>query len=135
MPAEPKKAEKGIYTVAILAWLLPGAGHWYLGMRSRGGIMFVGVCSTFVLGVLLGGIEIVDPENSHAWFCAEILTGAPALITTLLQEPQTKAGLGRGADLGEVYAGIAGLLNLMCVLDALKRAYLASRQDKPPKGK
>lgn len=130
MADKRENGEKAVYIAGILAWLIPGAGHWYLGMRSRGGIMFVAICGTFLLGVLLGGIEMVDPEHSRAWFFAEILSGLPAVISTIVQNPQIEAGSGRGVDLGEVYAGVAGLLNLLCVLDAVQRSHLANRAEK-----
>ena len=116
------QAEKILYLVCILAWLVPGAGHWYQGKRRRGVLIFVAICATFVLGLVLGGIEMINPQGTFgdkAWFCAQILCGLPALITTLAQDPNVGMGYGRGVDLGQVYAGIAGLLNLLCILDVL----------------
>ena len=112
---------QGQCLVGFLAWLVPGAGHWYLGQRVRGGIICVSICVTFVLGVLLGGVEMIDPKNATAWFCAQLLTGLPGVIGTLAQNPGIEMGYGRGVDLGQVYAGVAGLLNLFCVIDVLMR--------------
>lgn len=41
------------YVAAVLAWLLPGAGHFYLGRRGRGLVM--AVCS---IGMLLTGLLV-----------------------------------------------------------------------------
>ena len=108
-----------IYFVGIIAWLIPGGGHCLHGRWERGIIMFFTICSTFLMGIMLGGIEMVDPKVP--WYYAQIITGAPAIMATLIQNPQITSMeiYGRGVDLGQVYAGVAGLLNLLCILDAL----------------
>jgi hypothetical protein len=81
---------------------------------------------TFLLGLLLGGIEVIDPQNAQMmprmWYVCQIFGGLPTLVVTFIQESDTAPGLGRGADIGQVYAGVAGLLNLLCVMDVLTRS-------------
>ncbi|MBN1764605.1 MAG: hypothetical protein JW860_05055 [Sedimentisphaerales bacterium] len=119
------KQMRSPYLAAILAWVIPGAGHLYQGRRQRGMIIFVSILILFLLGVLLGGIEIVDLKNVKAGagevilIFAQIFCGLPTLIGFLIQNPNVSMGVGRGADLGLVYAGVAGLLNLMCIIDVL----------------
>jgi len=138
MDAKPKQSgpESAVYFVGVVAWLIPGAGHWLLGMRQRAVIIFVAICSTFLIGLILGSIELIDPQHAKAWFCAQILTGVPAIIATLLQDTATSitniASYGRGVDIGQVYAGVAGLLNLICILDALLRSQQLTAPDKMP---
>lgn len=38
-----------------LAWVIPGAGHWYLGRRARAAVFFSLVMLSFVLGAVLNG--------------------------------------------------------------------------------
>jgi len=118
---EIKTNDKAIYLAGILAWLIPGAGHWYLGRKGRGGVIFVAITVTFLLGLLLGGIEMIDPQNAKAWFSAQILSGLPAILAALLQG--ANAGIndvyGRGVSFGQLYTGVAGLLNLLCIIDVL----------------
>ena len=121
------------YSAGVLAWLVPGAGHWCLGRRPQALIIFVTICATFALGIHLAGIEMVDPHGSTAWFCAQMLAGVPALVAVLLQNPDVPAEFGRGVDLGQVYAGVAGLLNLLCVLDALMKTHQAAPKKPTPK--
>jgi hypothetical protein len=40
---------------ALLAWLIPGLGHWYQGRRAKSVLFFVCVMGLFVYGVYLGG--------------------------------------------------------------------------------
>ncbi|EMI19050.1 hypothetical protein, membrane [Rhodopirellula maiorica SM1] len=44
---------------AFLAWLLPGAGHYYQGRTSKAALFFVCILSTWVLGFALGGGHVV----------------------------------------------------------------------------
>lgn len=114
--------EHNCYIAGILAWLVPGAGHIYLGQRKRGLLLCAGICLTFFLGLLLGGVEMVDVKYSKPWFMAQILAGAPCIITALIQNAHMPPGLGRGIELGQVYTGVAGMMNLLAVIDALLRS-------------
>jgi len=64
------------------------------------------------------------------WFLGYMLAGIPGIISYLLQNPQIHPGLGRGFDIGQVYAGVAGLLNLLCILDVLMRCHNAILSEK-----
>jgi len=118
-----KPGKKPTYFLVLLAWLIPGAGHWYLGLRARGVIIFLTVCFTFLLGLILGSVEVIDPQYAKGWFLAQALGGLPAILGAALQDkmqPITEI-YGRGVDLGQVYTGVAGLLNMLCIIDVLSR--------------
>ncbi len=128
MAADKSRGEAQLYFVGALAWLLPGAGHWLLGLRGRAVMIFVGVVGTFVLGLAMGSVEMIDPANARAWFAAQILNGLPAIIATLLQGNALNVAQisCRGVDWGQLYTGMAGLLNLLCVVDSLYGAHLVT---------
>ncbi len=123
--SQPEQQDiKPIYLAGILAWLVPGAGHWYLGEHFRGGVICVAICGIFLLGVTLGGVEIIDPHNietitAKAWFYDQLICGVPSVIGMLAQDSDAAMGFGRGVDLGRLYVGVAGLLNLLCIMDVL----------------
>jgi len=130
------KSENALYFIGLLAWLVPGAGHWLLGERSRGAIIFVAICTTFLFGIMLGTIDVIDPQQAKAWFCAQVLCGFPTILTTILAQKITPDVtlmhiFGRSRDIGQVYIGVAGLLNLLCILDALYRTHLSTSADRP----
>lgn len=126
--AKTRQSSSSDYFMGVLAWLVPGAGHFYLGMPKRGTIIFFTICGTFMLGLVLGGIDLVDPHLETPWFCAQVLAGVPAVIAVLLQNPDVPPGVGRGMDLGQLYTGVAGLLNLLCVVDALMKSHKNGRK-------
>lgn len=120
----------------MFAWLLPGAGHLFIGERTRGIIFLVTIATTFWTGVAIGGVrDTVDPNARTAWFVAETCAGAHAFAAYAFgksyRDTNVKAARTSwspahahwvSADTGAVYAGVAGLLNLLIILDALVRA-------------
>jgi TM2 domain-containing membrane protein YozV len=59
----------------LLAWLVPGLGHVYMGRVARGIVIMVAVSATFWAGMGLGGAMTVDPQNERWWFIADMFTG------------------------------------------------------------
>ena len=118
----------------LLAWLVPGLGHIFLGERVRGLIYLITITVTFWGGIAIGGVrDTVDPKGRTTWFIAQTCMGVQGLATygwaeNLRRHPE--AGPGgpahhRSVDTAVVYTGVAGLLNLLAILDALVRADLA----------
>jgi TM2 domain-containing membrane protein YozV len=68
-----------IVIAGVLAWLLPGAGHFYLGRRLRGVILCLTVLATFLIGMVVGGVMTVDRQYERYWFYAQAMTGLPGL--------------------------------------------------------
>jgi len=132
----------------LLAWLAPGLGHLYLGHRVRGLVCLVTITVTFWTGVAIGGVQAtVDPHERTLWFMAQLCTGGNALAAYGLhsivepkptpgQRPAATLAHWLSADVGVHYTGVAGLLNLLVILDALGRADAArparGRRDHPP---
>ena len=52
---EPREALSSLLIPCVLAWLLPGAGHFYLGRRRRAIFFFVIVLVTLTLGLWMDG--------------------------------------------------------------------------------
>ena len=74
----------------LLAWLLPGAGHWYVGQRWKAVIFCFLLVGLLVLGVLLTGGGCVNVER-HPWAlilqgCEGLATGVMLLVTMGAQE-------------------------------------------------
>ena len=115
----------------LLAWVVPGLGHLLIGERARGLICLLVIGVTFWGGVAIGGVcESVDPASRKAWFMAQSCTGVHALAAYAWGQrlgrgddapPETRAHW-MSAETGVVYCGVAGLLNILVILDALARA-------------
>jgi len=104
----------------LLAWLVPGAGHFYLGKRRQAWIYFVAITSTFLAGSIMAGGRNLWYYQYMASFYVQMLAGGPSLAVLAWQAGQPYVpAVGRVLDAGRLYAVVAGLLNLMVILDAL----------------
>ncbi len=112
-------------TAALLAWVWPGLGHLYLGRRSKGLILMGCILALFVLGVGMDSrlqmhLGLEDPL-ALLFSLAQMGTGAPYLLARLLG---FDAGLvtSPSYEYGNTFTAVAGLLNILVVLDALDTA-------------
>ena len=56
----------------LLAWLVPGLGHLFVGERVRGLIYLITITVTFWGGIAIGGVrDTVDPQARTTWFLAQ----------------------------------------------------------------
>ena len=97
-------------------------------------IFLVMITLTFWTGVAVGGVKCVDlhkPAQQSAggdtrswWFFAQILNGGYAVTSYAVGKWSTEAGYlaWPSGDVASVYTGVAGLLNLLIIIDALSRA-------------
>ena len=66
---------------AVLAWLLPGAGHWWLGQRGLGVVLFLTISFVYGVGLAFGGIKnSVNPWTSMPLFLGELGVGGYTLV-------------------------------------------------------
>ena len=136
---------------AALAWLWPGLGHIVLGQRKRGLLIMFGVLFLFLTGLLIGGLDVVDYKRDRLWFLAQVLCGPIAIGANFanqtivpripddwsrdgewldryrdgdpeIQRQLRSTSLGRVNEIGTLYIALAGLMNLVVILDAMHRA-------------
>lgn len=74
---------------ALLAWLVPGAGHFYQRRYAKGAIYSVSILALWFFGFWVGGAHVVYAsrhEGDHRWhYYAQVGAGVvalPALIQT-----------------------------------------------------
>ena len=138
------------YAAVGLAWLVPGAGHLAIGQRGRGLLFLVTIHTLFALGLLLGGVHAMNPPEQPIWSYTQLLAGWPTLAANVLSrqraavegpalrelqlggesmDPERRQELLREIgtyspkvqDVGTVYCGLAGMLNLLLIFDVLVR--------------
>lgn len=68
---------------ALLAWLVPGAGHFYQGRHTKGSLYLVCIMTTWMLGFALGGGHVVyaswQPGDRRWHYLLQAGVGAAAL--------------------------------------------------------
>lgn len=117
---EPSKPSPML--LVALTWFLPGLGHVLQKRWLRGAIVFVALMGLFGLGTVLCEGSNLDRERHFYYWAGQFLLGAPAMITEALhgnalvrtELPYVDCGLGMTC--------VAGLLNVLAMLDVLNRA-------------
>ncbi len=111
-------------TVGVVGWLVPGGGYFMLNEQRRGLIIFVTIFLTFFAGLYAGSIGVVDPVGSKLWYVAQLLATPAAYVLGHYAESGAYTVYGRPADVGQIYTSVAGLLNLLAIVNSVYLAHL-----------
>ena len=79
---------------------------------------------TFGIGIYVGSIGVIDPVNSKPWYFAQILNSPVVAILGHLTAGGEYEVYGKPREVGQIYTSIAGLLNLLCVVNCAYLAYM-----------
>ena len=113
-----------LFIVGILGWIVPGGGHFAINRRKHALIIFFTIVITFTIGLYVGSVSVIDPAGSKPWFAAQMMN-SPAVASICFFLPKTGDYVyGRPGEIGQIYTSIAGLLNLLCIVNAVYLAHL-----------
>jgi hypothetical protein len=145
---------------AILAWLVPGAGHLYQRRTGKGLLFMICILGTYFFGLALGEGKVVyaswNQVDKRWQYPLQIGVGLPAapaivqnirvrqgkepLLSGVMAPPRTQDELGdwhyllnMRFELGTLYTMIAGLLNILAIWDAYGGP-VVSEPGKPERG-
>lgn len=121
-PAEepPPTARANAVVCAVLAWLVPGAGHLYLGRWRRAVLFLVLVLAAVAVGVGLEGKLwhfVRGQPLSYLGTVACFGLGLPYFVLRFLVGYEGEV-LSQGYEYGAAFLLTAGLMNLLLILDA-----------------
>lgn len=139
---------KNRYLAALLAWLIPGLGHFYQGRTGKGVLYATCILSLFFAGMVMGDWRIIywrwisplaNTETFSFNYLGQFWAGLPALPALIqgtlkhygqdpilwgfMAEPSQVEinrlyNYGKWAEIGTLYTTIAGLLNFLAIYDA-----------------
>ena len=113
--------EPGTLTiVCLLAWVVPGAAHFWLGRRQKGAVFLIVLSLMFLIGLALHGrifrfdfyerlvalAAIADVGLGGPWMLARAVGAGAGEVTATTYE------------YGNTFLIVAGLLNFLVILDA-----------------
>jgi TM2 domain-containing membrane protein YozV len=126
----------------VLAWLVPGGGHFYLGKPAKAAVFFVVVTLTFFLGLSMEGrVYLASPEQPLSYLATfanlglgpmdllgrrasydQILYRFPretdrALHREILEKTRRRI-LASTHEYGTTFMLTASLMNILLILDA-----------------
>ena len=121
-----------IATRVALGWLVPGLGHYLAGDKKRGMWLGALVSGAFLWGYYLSDWEAVSKELHPYSYYAQMFVGAGVIPGTYF-DPAARKVLDLGSsisqreivprhnDTGVLFCNIAGLLNILVLLDLIDR--------------
>jgi hypothetical protein len=132
----------------FLGWLVPGAGHLYVGRRGKALLFFIFLMGTFLVGWALGHFRNVYFARLRFAILGQLGIGLPTILIsyksifsslgeTFGRSASFTLGLGREEffplfDVGTIYTVIAGLLNFVVAINAYRLA--SHTQETPVEG-
>lgn len=114
--------------VGLAGWLIPGAGHFILKERARAIIIFTVIVLTFATGLYLGSIAVVNPVTGKLAYTAQIMNSPMVAMIGRVTKQGEYVVFGKPLEIGQIYTSIAGLLNLLCIVNAVYLAHLKQTQ-------
>ena len=121
--------------VALATWAVPGSGYWLIGQKARGLTVGITIIILFILGLVIGGVRVVDMPSGvlsspasaisqKPWFVGQILAGPMTLLVSAIghEGEGFYASHSRVNEIGTLYTAVAGMLNLLAIIDAAYRA-------------
>lgn len=110
----------GLVLLCVAAWAVPGAGHLWLGRRAKGIVFLIALPLMFAIGLALSGrlfpFDLSQPLAALQAL-ADLGIGVPYFLASAMG-----AGVGNVRDVtyeyGNAYIVVAGLMNLLVVIDA-----------------
>lgn len=103
--------------VTLLAWLIPGLGHFQQGRRGRALVVFGLLVGCFVLGTVLAEGSNLSRERHFYYWAGQFGIGLPALLGELFFGSMRVTRDIPYVDGGLVFACVAGLLNILAMID------------------
>jgi cytochrome bd-type quinol oxidase subunit 1 len=110
--------------VGLVGWMLPGAGHLLLREKKRAIIIFITVVLTFCAGIYAGSIGVINPVGAKPWYVAQVMNSPAVAVLGYLTAGGGYRVYGWPNEIGQIYTSTAGLLNLLCIVNAVYLAYL-----------
>ena len=112
-------------------WLVPGAGHFLLNEKRRAIIICVTVLLMFLVGLYVGSLGVIDPIGAKPWYAAQLMNSPAVFWLGRLGATGAYPVYGRPNEIGQIYTSIAGLLNLLCIVNAVYMAHVRCMEEGP----
>ncbi|ARN56756.1 DUF6677 family protein [Sedimentisphaera salicampi] len=105
-------------SVALVGWVVPGGGYFLVRQKKKAAAVFVSLTVLFIAGLYIGSIGVVDRVNSIWWYYPQMVFSPVVAFIGNITASGDFPVYGKPAEIGQLYTGLAGLLNLICIFKA-----------------
>lgn len=113
----------------LVAWVVPGAGHFMLKKAGRGALLFACVLLMFLFGLSMSGMMFTPEKGpdyltsliNYGGFVCNLAAGGMYVIAVMFGYSQPDVA-GAVHDYGAKFLVTAGLLNILSMVDAFEIA-------------
>lgn len=109
--------------VGLAGWIVPGGGHLMVGKKDKAAIIFAGVVLAFAIGIYIGSVGVINPVVEFLWFIPQMMVSPAVKLLGMMTVKDGIESFGKPNEIGQIYTSMAGMLNLLCVVNAV---YLAN---------
>jgi len=113
-----------LLVVGLAGWFVPGGGHLMINEKKHAIIIFVTIALTFAAGLYIGSIGVINPVGAKPWYVAQVMNSPAVAVLGRITASGDYPVYGRPNEIGQIYTSIAGLLNLLCIVNAVYWAHL-----------
>ncbi|MGB2866486.1 MAG: DUF6677 family protein [Sedimentisphaerales bacterium] len=110
--------------VGLMGWFVPGGGHLAIKEKMHAIIIFVTIALTFAMGLYIGSIGVINPVGAKPWYVAQLMNSPAVAALGRITAAGDYPVYGRPNEIGQIYTSITGLLNLLCIVNAVYWAHL-----------
>jgi hypothetical protein len=118
--AVSRKAAISPAVILFAGWLIPGLGHLLLKKPVRAALIFLSIAAMFLIGMELQGKVYTtgtgDPLDLLG-FAADLGSGLFYIVSRMMDLGHSSVQIAI-ADYGSKFIVVAGLLNIVCAVDA-----------------
>ncbi len=103
---------------ASLSLVIPGLGQFVQGRRARGILIAVMLVAVFLVGTQMAGGTNLDRERHFYYWAGQFMLGGPAWLAEFVHGHAIALEMPVRVDAGIVMGCVAGMLNILVMLDA-----------------
>ena len=106
-----------------MAWLIPGLGHYYIGEKWKGVLLFFLLLSGYITGMIMSGFCTMFPLKEFGYFIISMAIGIISIIITLFNFIFFPSPIYYiyGHYSGCLYICVTSLLNLLIIINLYKK--------------
>lgn len=117
-----KKEQRRNGIAFLFAWLIPGAGHLFLGKWKKGLFLLFLLGATYLFGLWIVGFRAVSFDDNPFYYVGQYGSGMTFLLARLMsvEKAYPRDGIHPSwFDPGLLYVCVVGLLNLVLMMNVL----------------